>query len=67
MGTWRVPRSHPVVWQPPAAPARARQPRSARPLPPLSVLDVLGRGPEDVLLDDDGRVLCGVADGRSCG
>jgi sugar lactone lactonase YvrE len=54
----------PVVWQPPVAPQRARQPRSGRALPPLTVLDVLGRGPEDVLFDNSGRVLCGVADGR---
>ena len=54
----------PVVWRPPAAPARARQQRSARPLPPLRLIDVLGRGPEDVLVDSDGRVLTGVADGR---
>jgi sugar lactone lactonase YvrE len=58
------PAISPVVWQPPPTPARARQPRSARALPPLTVLDVLGRGPEDVLFDDTGRVLCGVSDGR---
>jgi sugar lactone lactonase YvrE len=58
------PAISPVVWQPPVAPERARQPRSARTLPPLTVLDVLGRGPEDVLFDNSGRVLCGVADGR---
>jgi sugar lactone lactonase YvrE len=58
------PAISPVVWQPPAAPARARQPHSARPLPALTVLDVLGRGPEDVLVDAEGRLLCGVADGR---
>jgi sugar lactone lactonase YvrE len=58
------PAISPVVWHPPVAPARARQPRSTRDVPPLTVLDVLGRGPEDVLLDEDGRVLCGVADGR---
>jgi sugar lactone lactonase YvrE len=58
------PAISPVVWQPPVAPERARQPRSARALPPLTVLDVLGRGPEDVLFDNSGRVLCGVADGR---
>ena len=57
-------RISPVVWQPPTAPARARQTRSDVPLPPLRVLDVLGRGPEDVLVDDAGRVLTGVADGR---
>jgi sugar lactone lactonase YvrE len=53
-----------VRWQPPTAPARSRQPQSAEPLPPLRLLDVLGEGPEDVLVDDAGRVLTGVADGR---
>lgn len=54
----------PLTWQPPAAPARARQPRSPVPLPPLRLLDVIGAGPEDVLVDAEGRVLTGVADGR---
>jgi len=54
----------PVRWQPPSAPARSRQSRSVRPLPPLRLLDIVGRGPEDVLVDDVGRVLTGVADGR---
>jgi len=58
------PAINPVVWQPPVAPARSRQARSEREVPPLDVLDVVGRGPEDVLFDDAGRVLCGVADGR---
>jgi sugar lactone lactonase YvrE len=58
------PRIDPVVWTPPAAPPRARQARSAVPLPPLRVLDVVGWGPEDVLVDPDGRVLTGIADGR---
>jgi len=58
------PAIDPVVWRPPAAPARAWQPRSDREVPPLTVLDVVGRGPEDVLFDDAGRVLCGVEDGR---
>lgn len=58
------PAISPVVWTPPPAPPRARRPRGARPLPPLTVLDVLGRGPEDVLVDDSGRILTGVADGR---
>jgi sugar lactone lactonase YvrE len=64
MGLMARPAISPVVWTPPPAPARARQPRSATPLPPLRVLDVLGRGPEDVLVDESGRVLTGVADGR---
>lgn len=54
----------PVVWKPPAAPDRARRTRSSRPLPRLRVLDVLGRGPEDVLLDASGRIITAVADGR---
>lgn len=58
------PRLHPVIWQPPEAPPRARQARSAVPLPPLRVLDVVGHGPEDVLVDPSGQVLTGVADGR---
>jgi sugar lactone lactonase YvrE len=62
-GMTRPPIS-PVRWQPPPAPARSRRPRSARPLPPLRLLDVVGRGPEDVLVDAEGRVLTGVADGR---
>jgi sugar lactone lactonase YvrE len=33
-------------------------------MPPLRLLEVLGSGPEDVLVDDEGRVLTGVADGR---
>jgi sugar lactone lactonase YvrE len=58
------PAISPVVWQPPPAPDRARRPRGDRELPPLTVLDVLGRGPEDVLFDDAGRILTGVSDGR---
>lgn len=54
----------PVVWQPPAAPDRARRARSSRPLPRLTVLDVVGRGPEDVLVDGAGNIVTGVADGR---
>lgn len=54
----------PVVWSPPPIPARSREPRSDRELPPLRLLDVIGTGPEDVLLDAAGNVLTGVADGR---
>ena len=58
------PAIDPVVWQPPAAPDRARRTRSSRPLPRLTLLDVVGRGPEDVLVDTAGRLVTGVADGR---
>lgn len=58
------PSIDPRIWQPPVAPARATQPRGPVPLPPLRLLDVLGTGPEDVLVAPDGAVLTGVADGR---
>ena len=54
----------PVVWQPPKAPDRAWQPRSATPLPPLSTLPVPGTGPEDVAVDEQGRIITGLEDGR---
>ena len=63
-GSMARPPISPVSWQPPPAPPRARRPRSARPLPRPRLLDIVGRGPEDVLVDDEGRVLTGVADGR---
>src|SRR2546421_2144965 len=58
------PPVRPVVWQPPPRPARARSRTSATPLPPLRLITVGGRGPEDVLVDTDGTVVTGVADGR---
>src|SRR6187549_1570721 len=64
MGRMTRPPIAPVRWQPPTAPGRSRQSHSAHPLPPLRLLDILGQGPEDVLVDDAGRVLTGVADGR---
>lgn len=58
------PPLRPVVWHPPPAPARAWQARSATPLPPLTVLDLPGTGPEDVAVDDGGRIVTGIDDGR---
>jgi sugar lactone lactonase YvrE len=58
------PRIDPVVWQPPKVPARARRKQGTMPLPPLRVIPVSGIGPEDVVLDGDGRVITGVEDGR---
>jgi sugar lactone lactonase YvrE len=52
------------VWQPPRRPVRARSRTSATPLPPLRLITVGGRGPEDVVLDADGMIVTGVADGR---
>jgi sugar lactone lactonase YvrE len=54
------PAIQPVVWQPaPPAPRPGR-----RALPPLRILEVPGKGPEDVVVDAEGRVLTGLADGR---
>jgi sugar lactone lactonase YvrE len=58
------PSIHPVVWQPPALPSRARSRTGPVPLPPLRLIDVGGKGPEDVVVDGAGRVVTGVADGR---
>ena len=57
-------RLEPVVWQPPKADPRSRVRRSDPALPPLRLVPVGGPGPEDVLLDDAGRMLTGLADGR---
>jgi sugar lactone lactonase YvrE len=60
----RVPRPsvEPVVWQPP--PARVRTADSAIGRYKLDVISVPGTGPEDVVLDREGRILTGLADGR---
>jgi sugar lactone lactonase YvrE len=58
------PKLNPVVWSPPAAPARVRTDTGTRPLPALRRIEVPGTGPEDVVVDADGQVFTGVADGR---
>jgi sugar lactone lactonase YvrE len=58
------PRLEPVVWRAPAPPPRARRPQSDPPIPVPRLLPAGGRGPEDTLVDDRGRVLTGLADGR---
>lgn len=55
----RKPAVRPVRWTPPPAP-RQEQPREQH----VRVLPLDATGPEDVLLDCEGRVLTGVADGR---
>jgi sugar lactone lactonase YvrE len=60
----RRPKIHPVVWQPPRVPARAKQKHGTRPLPPMRVIPVSGAGAEDVVVDADGRLITGVDDGR---
>jgi sugar lactone lactonase YvrE len=58
------PRIQPVVWSPPAAPPRARQPHSEPPMPAPRLIPVDGAGPEDVAIHPDGTVYTGVDDGR---
>jgi sugar lactone lactonase YvrE len=55
------PSIQPKVWRPPKLDPGSRPTPS---LPPLTVLDVSGKGPEDVVVDDKGHVFTGVADGR---
>ncbi|KQU06665.1 hypothetical protein ASG56_03200 [Rhodococcus sp. Leaf7] len=59
-----APRLRPVRWTPPRATDRARQASSAQPMSPIRRLELPGRGPEDVRLDSQGRVLTGLEDGR---
>ena len=58
------PAIQPAVWRPPPAPDRSWQERSARPLGPLTLLDLPGTGPEDVAVDDRGSIVTGLDDGR---
>ena len=58
------PSIQPVVWQPPSAPDRSRRSDSAPPMPSPRVLAVNGTGPEDVVVDEQGRLVTGVEDGR---
>src|SRR2546421_144810 len=60
----RRPPIRPVVWQPPRATPRAKARTGPVPLPPIRLIDVGGTGPEDVLVEQDGQVVTGVADGR---
>ncbi|WP_308188896.1 SMP-30/gluconolactonase/LRE family protein [Streptacidiphilus sp. ASG 303] len=54
----------PVVWKPPAPTGRARERKGPPTMPPPELLPISGEGPEDVVVDAEGRLLCGVADGR---
>ena len=58
------PRIAPVVWQPPAVPRRSSQPHGTMPMPRPALHALPGRGPEDVVVDADGRVVAGLEDGR---
>jgi sugar lactone lactonase YvrE len=54
----------PQVWTPPPRGGRARAWKGYRSLPELTLVPLSGLGPEDVVVDAQGRVLCGVEDGR---
>ncbi|QJY50516.1 SMP-30/gluconolactonase/LRE family protein [Pseudonocardia broussonetiae] len=48
----------------PTPPARAAETTSPTPFPPARLVPLSGNGAEDVVIDAEGRVLCGVEDGR---
>ncbi|WP_153348103.1 SMP-30/gluconolactonase/LRE family protein [Nocardia aurantia] len=53
----------PHRWTPPPAPPRARLTHSTPPLPVPRLLPIPGRGPEDVVIDGEGRILTGIEGG----
>ena len=58
------PRIDPVKRVVPKAPDGARQKRSETPFPPARVIPLSGKGPEDVVVDADGKLIVGLEDGR---
>jgi sugar lactone lactonase YvrE len=58
------PRIAPVVWQPPPVPPRSSQPHGPIPMPRPALHTLPGKGPEDVVVDGEGRVVAGLEDGR---
>lgn len=57
------PPIEPVVWQPPPVSARARHATGARPFPKVARIALPALG-EDVAVDDRGRLIAGLDDGR---
>ncbi|MGK8523815.1 SMP-30/gluconolactonase/LRE family protein [Nocardia asteroides] len=53
----------PRRWTPPPSPARARETHSTPALPELRRLELPGKGPEDVVLSPDGRIIAGIDSG----
>lgn len=60
----RKPRLDPVRRKLPPAPPRAKRKFGQSPFPPAHRIPLSGYGPEDVVADARGRLLCGVEDGR---
>ncbi|MDV6259781.1 alpha/beta fold hydrolase [Rhodococcoides yunnanense] len=58
------PSLRPVRWTPPRSTDRAREKESVVPMGPIRRVELPGRGPEDVRLDSQGRILTGLHDGR---
>ena len=58
------PTLRPRRWTPPPTPARAGRSEGVVPLTGFRRVELPGRGPEDVRLDAEGRILTGVEDGR---
>jgi sugar lactone lactonase YvrE len=58
------PQLDPVRRVLPAVPSRALLPTSETPFPASRLIPLSGHGPEDVVADRQGRLLCGLADGR---
>lgn len=58
------PSISPVVWDPHPIPARARAKASSPPAPEPRLIPIGAAGPEDVAVDDEGRIFTGVEGGR---
>lgn len=58
------PAIRPMRWTPPPAPIRVRHHASLPPMPSLTIHLLPGHGPEDVVVDEEGRIITGVDDGR---
>ncbi len=59
-----TPALEPRRWTPPVAPVRARRPESEWPMGSVHRVELPGRGPEDVRIDSQGRIVTGIEDGR---
>ncbi len=60
----RKPPIAPVIRKLRPAPARAKESNGPEPFPPSTLIPLPGDAPEDVVIDAQGRVICGVVDGR---